>query len=604
MLVCGIEFATVSEYVDQKRPKNNMKYDFRNKEKRKMQQKCFIFFITFLNLQLVGMQNNISAWANGLNSVAQSGGGARAVLQQYATGVQTINTTLEQTPWYTRMFVDQQGLIDNGLRETITVLGDVSSNYDEYKSSVMEAANTAGYMVDAEGRLYSITQTRGGQIKTYVDGVEMLDNAQFELSKNVENGTEVIYDQSKAWLDLWASEKQVVKTTMEAADILGVLNDSLSNAGYSTDQVKIMTENLGIALGLTTQAQTTLVNEVGLYSDALALGIVSEQEYIAAMLAAKDGTLEMSEAERAALEDKIALANASRDAAQATAEQTAEMWALAESLKGARNAEMAKILIGDLTQAIRDGANDPAALGNAIEDLGSKYGLMDDKSIALAQNLPLLSDALQKGIIPANKAAEALAALSADAADGKVNWSDFLNTWKDPTVLQPTIDKIIEASSTVDAFATDKLPSATDSITTELSQWGKQFDDGISSVNKSLSKVDLSSFNNAFSEASDWVQKLINNIANLPATLKISASYSNGNNKTPNPIVPQAAAPEAYSPAAPESGHYAGLFEGNYASIATTQASQSKDIQFNNYGVLYVGQDGSAFGSALLASLM
>jgi hypothetical protein len=55
MLVCGIEFATVSEYVDQKRPKNNMKYDFRNKEKRKMQQKCFIFFITFLNLQLVGM---------------------------------------------------------------------------------------------------------------------------------------------------------------------------------------------------------------------------------------------------------------------------------------------------------------------------------------------------------------------------------------------------------------------------------------------------------------------------------------------------------------------------------------------------------------------
>ena len=41
MLVCGIEFATVSEYVDQKRPKNNMKYDFRNKERKKDATKMF-----------------------------------------------------------------------------------------------------------------------------------------------------------------------------------------------------------------------------------------------------------------------------------------------------------------------------------------------------------------------------------------------------------------------------------------------------------------------------------------------------------------------------------------------------------------------------------
>jgi len=552
--------------------------------------------------QKAGMENNISAWANGLNSVAQSGGGARAVLQQYANGVQSINTTLEQTPWYTRMFVDQQGLIDNGLRETINVLGNVSTNYDEYKSSVIEAANTAGYMEDAEGRLYTMIQTGHGKIKSYVDGVKILSEAQFTLNQNIEKGTSGIDAQAKAWLDLWNTEKQVVKTTMEASDILGVLNESLSNAGYSTNQAKIMTENLGIALGLTTQEQTTLINEVGLYSDALAMGIISEQEYTTAMLAAKNGTLEMSEAERAALEDKVALANAARDAAQATSEQTAEMWALAESLKGVRNAEMAKILIGDLTQAIRDGANDPAALGTAIEDLGIKYGLMDGKSIALAQNLPLLSDALQKGVIPANKAAEALAALSADAADGKVNWSDFLNTWKDPTVLQPTIDKIIEASSTVDAFATEKLPSATDSITTELSNWGKKFDEEISRINNSLSKVDLASFNKAFGEAADWVQSLVNSIANLPATLTISSSFTNGN-KTPPPIVPHAS-PEAYSPVAPETWH-AGLFDGNYTSMTTSQASsQAKNMQFNNYGVVNLGQDGSTFGSALLASLM
>jgi hypothetical protein len=107
-----------------------------------------------------------------------------------------------------------------------------------------------------------------------------------------------------------------------------------------------------------------------------------------------------------------------RDAAKALAEQAGAAADLSMNLKDATEAQIGKELIGML---------DPEKLGaqdysTAVQDIGLAFGIMDEKSIALADNLPKLADALEEGIVPAEDAAEAMGDLVADAADGVVNF--------------------------------------------------------------------------------------------------------------------------------------------------------------------------------------
>ena len=52
---------------------------------------------------------------------------------------------------------------------------------------------------------------------------------------------------------------------------------------------------------------------------------------------------------------------------------------------------------------------------------------MDEKSIALAENMGGLAEAIESGVIPAQDADEALQALYDSAADGEANLQDILD---------------------------------------------------------------------------------------------------------------------------------------------------------------------------------
>ena len=133
-----------------------------------------------------------------------------------------------------------------------------------------------------------------------------------------------------------------------------------------------------------------------------------------------------------------------REAAAALAEQAGAASDLSMSLKGATEAQIGKNLIDML---------DPEKMGyeaytTATRDIGEAFGLMDDESIALADNLPKLAQALEEGVIPAEDAAEAMSDLAADAADGTVNFGELETKYGNVIDRTPDLIEKLEAADT------------------------------------------------------------------------------------------------------------------------------------------------------------
>lgn len=134
-----------------------------------------------------------------------------------------------------------------------------------------------------------------------------------------------------------------------------------------------------------------------------------------------DGFRALREAEAAAGDAAEEAAPQHEAQAGALAEAAKSAGELAMSLKDATEKQIAKELIGML---------DPKKMGagywTAITDIGESFDLMDQKSIALTENLPKLAEAMEEGLIPPGDSAEAFSALVQDAEDGDVSFSGLL----------------------------------------------------------------------------------------------------------------------------------------------------------------------------------
>lgn len=438
--------------------------------------------------QKSGMEENAAAWTKTLGDVAAKGGGSAQVVKAYADGIVQVNAAYEAGGIVAGLFVNKQKILGQGLKTTVGELANTSKSWGEYKRSVEMAAAMAGYQIDAQGRFFRVFRDGRGVQTEYIDGVTLMTGAQQVFNSTLETDA----------VDRWAqrlnaanqSQTNLLAVTLGAKDILSIYGEALKAVDIPAEQSKQLQDALGVALGQTSSAQADLTSNANLYAQATALGIVSQAEFTTAMLAAKDGTLTLSDAERQALQDKVNLAQAEREAGKAARDHAAEMWGLAESLKGAGAAELAKTMIQDLTTAIRDGTGDPEQLGKAIETLGKTTGLMDDRSIALAANLPKLTDAIKNGIIPSKDAANAMRDLSADAADGTVNWDKFLGRWaKAPEQLKPGTDAVSAVSDAAGKLANKDVPGVTAALDTEMPKWQKEASDTSLAIQKSFASV-------------------------------------------------------------------------------------------------------------------
>jgi len=112
--------------------------------------------------------------------------------------------------------------------------------------------------------------------------------------------------------------------------------------------------------------------------------------------------------------------------ARMLSEQAQAAGELAARLMDASEAQIAESLIGML---------DPQEMGAdaysaAVQEIGISFGIMDEKSIALADTLPKVAQAIEEGIVPTEQADEALSALIQDAEDGVVNFESLLEQFE------------------------------------------------------------------------------------------------------------------------------------------------------------------------------
>jgi hypothetical protein len=123
-----------------------------------------------------------------------------------------------------------------------------------------------------------------------------------------------------------------------------------------------------------------------------------------------------------------------------------EQTGMAESLKNANNAELAKAQIQDLNQAYQDGLIGYDAYKGAVDDLQLSYGIANKASIAYADSIPIISKALEDGLVAPDKMSEAITTMKADAKDGQVDFSKlFTGLGAD----QADVDKFLSDVDTI-----------------------------------------------------------------------------------------------------------------------------------------------------------
>lgn len=218
----------------------------------------------------------------------------------------------------------------------------------------------------------------------------------------------------------------VVKGSIAA----GVMNDSTAEMVVQYGVEDGMVLQLAQSIGLLTEAQfraaqtakyqsTEYVNAYNAYGAAKAgLAAVTEETETSALEA-----MLALQAESAAADDA---ARATQEAARAAGEAKTGYLGMAEALKGASEAEVAKQALSGLSEMIVQSGDGSGQLQAAYTDLAVSMGFMDERSMALAAAIPQLNQMMSEGVFPAESFSEVLAALSKEAEDGSVNWQSLV----------------------------------------------------------------------------------------------------------------------------------------------------------------------------------
>lgn len=160
--------------------------------------------------QEAGLEQSSQVWSDIFSTITSQGGDAVDVLSRYQEGINAINKSHQEAGIIADLFVDKQKMIDEGLQETINALGETTSSYYDYISSVEKALEMAGYHVNEEGKVYREIQTSRGAVRQYIDDLEILSKAQWNngealnMTKDdaIIPSTEAVNDLSQAYTGL------------------------------------------------------------------------------------------------------------------------------------------------------------------------------------------------------------------------------------------------------------------------------------------------------------------------------------------------------------------------------------------------------------------
>jgi len=327
-----------------------------------------------------------------------------------------------------------------------------SQTYTEYRARMEQVAAATGKTIDATGNLINTDHILNKTIIGLIAPIERVSESNFALTEaawNAAQSQEALSEKMERQTQVAANlaeitEAEVVNALMDADDAMTIYTDALEAGSLSAESIAWNIELLSQSLGVVTTAEQQAQLDTQLLTQAYEAGTISAGEYRQRLEGVAQGTNALTDAERQNIQTEIAtadatrkLADAHRDAATAAAGQAKETLALAGSLKDATSTQIAQQMIGMLDPT-KMGAD---AYSAAVQDIGLSFGIMDEESIALSENIGGLAAMIEEGTIPVENADEALAALIEDAQDGAVDIDNLSREFGD--IKQPADEATI-----------------------------------------------------------------------------------------------------------------------------------------------------------------
>jgi len=404
-------------------------------------------------------------WTKFLNDQVESGKSAIQVADEYNAAQDRVRQQLEDTNPILRLFIANQDELTQATGEVLNqALIEAASSYEEYRAAAKKVGDEVKIVSQAEYQLRrdmeaaskanvesadSILKT-AASYETYVARMKeagLLLMVVSEEEYEAANASRALADAATGAADAMGA---VGAAVLESSDIMGILSDSLQDAKWSEDAQAEAMRAIEIALGKVSPETAQLTSDVEMLSQAFAEGVISEAEYTAAMQAAQEGTLDLSDAQREQYQTSLDQAEALKAATAATQEmliaqlnlamQFSSAWASAQEQynSGMERFQQKQASIADkiaeTRQKIREAkselnrTSDPekaAQLRQKIGDLRQELtGLKKDSSEA-AQEMGKLADEMQRSI-ETQLAQQSLTMLGQAYDKGQISFETYL----------------------------------------------------------------------------------------------------------------------------------------------------------------------------------
>jgi hypothetical protein len=402
----------------------------------------------------------LSKWDEDIAAAVESGESLSDAMGDLAGRYDEAKAAMDAGGIAADLLVNQQKILMDTVETANRAAAEASGTYEDYQVAVAGWNREVG---DSKGRIITYAQAQekankliqsssvhlsesAAMARVMRENVVMLSEAQYELIGNFE-----------------AFGETVSETSVQASESLVIMTATVVEAATETQRLR--EESLEAALAqqnqlvpAAEQVDQKMMTLLGTMQSGI---VVTDQSAVANRLAAAA----YREAEAAALaeaaaaeEQAAALAESAAQAQAAAVEQTN----LAARMKDATSEQVAQALISQL---------DPEQLGataytDAVTDIQIAFGLADEKSIALAQNIGTLSDAINEGVVPPEKAAEALTLMQEAAGKGVTDVGELIGKFE--AVPEPVdraklvIDDTSEALKDVDTSAVEAGGSVSD----------------------------------------------------------------------------------------------------------------------------------------------
>jgi hypothetical protein len=359
--------------------------------------------------------------------------------------------------------LDQFGMSSGAVRERFNELKETMGDDEAFKLAVMEQGEEAmarlGEAAEDDQLAFERLSASIRDFKTLI--AQELAPATSEAAGGMSEALGTMTDYLKKVQDAGYNISDFADTQKAAMIISGSFTGKLEEQARAHDRVIAASE-----LSAGQMADYAAMNRaMGQEAAAAGEALLSESQIIdLASTSAAEGRKAVNaytarltaqaEAHGKTAESALEEAKAQREAKQARLESAQATATLASNLMDATDKQIASALIGMLDPK-KMGAD---AFGKAVSEIGTAYGVMDEKSIALAENLPDLASAIEDMEIPLEDTDEALRYLNEDAEDGRVSMGRLMDEFaKAPDIniarqglerMQEPMEKFGGASST------------------------------------------------------------------------------------------------------------------------------------------------------------